>query len=518
MPVKPAFVSLLLLAAPALSFSQAHLPGFSGSIQQLEQSHKAYSPDTATHTSLQSTLSYPLPRDTAQGARIARNFRKDNLAEARLGKLSLVLNPLLELEAGRSTHSGDNPFTAAAGFSIGGQAGRSVAFSIQSLYGSAAVPGYMDSLYRERRVLPGAGIPVSGGSPFSYRYSVFQFRYIASRYFKAEAGRGTCFFGEGYRSLLLSSHASPYYFLRLSTTVWKLQYTNLFTRFQNYIPGVPLKDKFGAFHYLSVALTKRIGLSLFEGVIWQQQDSLGIIRGYDISYLNPAIFLHPVQISRASPDNMLLGANLRYKLSGSLSLYGQFLLDDFNFSKLKEGRGFFQHKYGYQAGLKAFAPFGIKGLFLQGELNVVRPYTYAHKSPLQNYSHMNQPLAHPLGANFREVDALARYSFASGLTVRNRLVLAFPGTDTDSSHYGQDIFRSDYDTDLFSFGNFTGQGIRTTLINNSFEISYPLNSPMGLDLYAGMLYRTQRSSLLSTNDSYVYIGLRTGLRALRNDF
>ena len=42
---------------------------------------------------------------------------------------------------------------------------------------------------------------------------------------------------------------------------------------------------------------------------------------------------------------------------------------------------------------------------------MVRPYTYAHHNPQQNYAHYNQPLAHPLGANFSEFLVMANYKY-----------------------------------------------------------------------------------------------------------
>ena len=57
----------------------------------------------------------------------------------------------------------------------------------------------------------------------------------------------------------------------------------------------------------------------------------------------------------------------------------------------------------YKLGGKYFDAFTVKNLDLQGEMNMVRPYTYTHYDSTANYTHYNQPLAHPLGAGFAEV-------------------------------------------------------------------------------------------------------------------
>ena len=59
----------------------------------------------------------------------------------------------------------------------------------------------------------------------------------------------------------------------------------------------------------------------------------------------------------------------------------------------------FQNKFGYQIGLKARFPNSV---FLI-EYNQVQPYTYGHRTILQNYSHLNQALAHPM-ENFKGIN------------------------------------------------------------------------------------------------------------------
>ena len=133
--------------------------------------------------------------------------------------------------------------------------------------------------------------------------------------------------------------------------------------------------------------------------------------GFDVNYLNPIAMLSALEYSMNSPDNVLVGLNAKYKLPFSSYLYGQFILDEFSLSVLRGDNGFRANKFGYQLGYKIFNSFGIDKLTLQTEYNLVRPYTYAHHNPQQNYAHYNQPLAHPLGANFSELLILSNYKW-----------------------------------------------------------------------------------------------------------
>src|SRR5690606_30976799 len=143
-----------------------------------------------------------------------------------------------------------------------------------------------------------------------------------------------------------------------------------------------------------------------------------------------------------SPDKMHLGLNAKYKVLNNVAVYGQFLLGEFTAKEFFAGNGYIHNKWGAQLGLSGFNAFGVKNLNFLGEVNLVRPYTYSHYDPVSNYSHFSQPLAHPLGANFREFVGIANYSV-------NRFDISVQGNystyglDPDAeTNYGKDIFKS----------------------------------------------------------------------------
>ena len=71
-----------------------------------------------------------------------------------------------------------------------------------------------------------------------------------------------------------------------------------------------LVRKYTTTHYLSWAISKRVNLSFFDAIVWSATDSAGNYRGFDAQYLNPIIFMRPVEFSIGSPDNALMGLNL----------------------------------------------------------------------------------------------------------------------------------------------------------------------------------------------------------------
>src|SRR5690606_22312632 len=130
-------------------------------------------------------------------------------------------------------------------------------------------------------------------------------------HFHLQVGRGANFWGEGYRSLLLSDASTNYNYFRALTDVWRVKYAFMVGQFDNArdFPSrrTPWAGKFSAMHFLSFNVTDWWNIALFEAVVWESEDS-AIDRGLDIHYLDPLIFFRPVEYSLGSSDNSLIGA------------------------------------------------------------------------------------------------------------------------------------------------------------------------------------------------------------------
>ena len=369
---------------------------------------------------------------------------------------------------------------------------------------SLHVQDFIDSL----EIFPGKARIIEKGY-----YTNFRIKYNASKYFTFSTGKSSHFIGDGYRSLFLSDESSSYPFFLIKTSVWKIHYYNLFTTFLDIQQPDNDRKKHSTIHYLDFSLNKNISFGIFESVIWQAKGE-GYNRGYDIEYLNPVIFYRPVEFSKASPDNVLMGLNGSFTYKHFL-LYTQFILDDLNISRRKQAdsdnysSGFFQNKFGYQLGLKISSPYQNIPLSLLFEYNQVQPYTYAHKTAMQSYTHYNQALTHPAGANFKEAILLLNYQIKkSKVLFKYNYIIS--GKDTNNTHYGQNIFLSDFeaerDGEQFSYGNFNGQGIKTNLQNIYAEYSYSFSK---FDLVLGLAYRDEKSSVLESRNFWLNFGIRS---------
>jgi len=336
----------------------------------------------------------------------------------------------------------------------------------------------------------------------------YNLKFNFNKFITADLGKGKHFIGDGYRSLFLSNEHSPYPYLKLTTEFGRVKYYNLYTTFLDMQNPTRDRKKHASIHFLDFQLTKNINIGVFEGVLWQVKDE-NYNRGYDVEYLNPIIFYRPVEFSKHSPDNVLMGANFNVKLKIT-TLYGQILLDDLNISRQKDrdeefAVGFFQNKFAYQLGVKTT----FKSLNFLLEYNQAQPYTYAHKEPMQSYTHMNQALAHPLGANFKEVIAIADYSKGKW-KLSTKLTLVKVGMDSVHTHYGQNIFASDFDAQgdggEYSYGNFNGQGVATQIQTLHTEVAYSLK---WFDVFGSVFYKKKKSDLVDQNSLWYSLGIRT---------
>ncbi|MBK6346947.1 MAG: hypothetical protein IPF68_13610 [Bacteroidales bacterium] len=451
---------------------------------------------------------------------VGRKLFSESLIRVNKPDFRLIIDPLVNFSAGKQTDPERNTWVNTRGFRADGTIGRDFSFHTAFYESQAVFATWTDSVVRQLSVVPGqAKFKPFKENGFDYAFSEGHINYTPSKYFNFRFGHGRNFFGDGYRSLLLSDVAFNYPYLMVTTKVWKLQYVNLYAQMMDLrMPRAdwdPWHKKYTTMHYLTMNVTPWLNLGIFEAIVWNSGDSTGN-RGFDINYLNPVIFYRPVEFSMGSPDNALLGGSLRINLREKAFLYAQLMLDEFKLDHVLKGDGWWANKHGFQLGFKIFDPFDVKNLFLQAEYNHVRPYTYAHNESVQNYGHYNQPLAHPLGANFRETDVIVSYRIQRWL-FDYKLVYSIHGIDTAGLNFGGDIYKP-YLTYVTEFGNKIGQGLKSTLMVNDLRVGWLVNPATNLQLNAGITLRNEISGTHDYSGVLIWFGLRSSLFNLYYDW
>ncbi|HAO46609.1 MAG TPA: capsule assembly Wzi family protein [Ferruginibacter sp.] len=440
---------------------------------------------------------------------------KPNLLEVKTNNFFLALNPVLQFSAGYETGAkNESVYMNSRGVTLRGMIGKKVGFASYITDNQERGPLFYQQQVTGFKAVPGVGFykpfKTNGNDYFDGRgYITFN----AAKSIDIQFGYDKNFIGNGYRSLFLSDWGNSNLFLKLNTRIWKINYQNLFMELMPQFrkAGDTLLDrKYAAMHHLSMNVTKWLNIGLFEGVIFGRKNR------FDFQYLNPIIFYRHIEGTVGSPDNALAGIDFKANIAHRAQLYGQLLLDEFILSEIKNKPTSWVNKWGLQLGLKYVDAFGVKNLDIQVEANRVRPFTYSHNDTISNYTHYNQPLAHPLGANFQEVLGIIRYQPAPKWYVYLQAIYYYQGLDSAGKNFGGNIFR-DYTTRSMNEGFKIGSGNKATCFNGYLQVSYELRENLFLEI-SGQ-YRQYKTLLTPSSSSTIITGgIRLNMFSRRYDF
>jgi len=435
----------------------------------------------------------------------------------------LRVNPIVAFKIGKDANDDNLIFNNTRGVEIRGGIDDRIYFYTNILETQARFPNYVNDYIDKNEVIPNAGLFKTYNSSIfnitdGYDYLLAQgfIGFNVSKHVGVQFGHGQNFIGNGMRSLLISDFATNYFYLKFNTRVWKFNYQNIFAELvagsKSQVQDDLLPKKYIATHHLSYNITPDINIGIFESVVFSRNNQ------FEFQYLNPIILYRSIEHQIGSPDNVLLGLDAKWNFLNQFSLYGQFVLDEFKFDELvTNNNGWWANKYGIQAGLKYIDAFGVDHLDLQFETNIVRPYTFTHRDSSASYTHFNQALAHPLGANFKEFLINVRYVPIKNLFINARLAFFEQGEDNDGSNWGSDLLKS-HNTREQDYGNEIGQGFSSNTVFGRLNVSYQVFHNMFVDL--DYIYRNKDSDLniLDRETNYIGGGIRINLAKQQMDF
>ena len=429
----------------------------------------------------------------------------------------LAVNPVIQQQQSLEAGNNQRVFLNSKGITARGLIGNRVGFDFYLTDNQERTPRFVQRLEDKFLAVPGAGFyknfKKTAYDYFDARGSVY---FNAGRYFNFQFGYDRNFIGNGYRSVILSNFATNYLFFKVNTRIWKLDYTNLFMELfpQNKSnPGnLLLPKKYAAMHRLSINVNRWLNVGLFESVVFGRPNR------FEFSYLNPVIFLRSIEQQNGSPDNAIVGLDVKANVGHQGQLYAQFMLDEFLLRELRAGKGWWGNKFAIQLGGKYIDGFGIKHLDLQGEINIARPFTYTHLDSIANYTHYNQPLAHPLGANFVETIGILRYQPKPRWMGELKLIMMKQGVDTGTGSIGSNIFRT-YTTRSFEYGYTLPSGLIGNGINASLLVSYEVMENLFLD--GSLMYRKLSAAGrpdVSSSTKMLTVGVRLNMFRREYDY
>lgn len=437
----------------------------------------------------------------------------------------LHVNPQLYFALGNKAGNNQNTFLNTRGIEIKGRIAERLGFYTSFSDNQARFANYVNEKVHyytndssSTPVVPYEAFAKTfknNGYDFITARGYFTFELI-KKYVDVQFGYDKNFIGNGFRSLILSDNAAPYTFLKLNTHIWKFHYQNIFAQMNGEVTNATIlyPKKYMAIHHLSLNIGKHLNIGVFESIVFGRADSTKN-GSFDIAYLNPVIFYRSIEQSNGSYDNSTMGLDFKVIALKSVSIYGQLMLDEFVLSEIKANNGWWGNKYGVQLGLKYIDVASIKNLDLQVETNIVRPYTYSHEDSYRNYTHYNQPLAHPMGSNFKEGLAILKYQPLKKLTFTTKGIVTVWGDDSTTAknsvtnNFGGNVSKSYLPiAQANTYNNTIGQGIKNNIMFLSLQASFQLKPNFFIE--ATYIYRKQTSDLAIKNiqTNYLSLGIR----------
>jgi hypothetical protein len=501
--------SLMMCCLPAgwLSAQNYQMPLERRITESIENHHSAV--DTFMHTAMKPFHARSVQRDSVPriNNRDKRYFSTTeaslfgtHMFEVREDDFTFLVDVVLDLELGfefsdsTGWGTGSNLYNNTRGVAAYGTIGDRVSFHATVFENQSRFPYFLHAYGDSLQVVPGQGRfkeNFAGTRDYNSATGVVSVR--ATPWLDVHFGHGKHFIGHGYRSMLLSDVAFNYPYLRLQAESpnRKWQYTTT-TAELNSLERLPLGDvpeslfqrKGFAFKYLSYFPHSRVELGLFEATTFQRWDSTGTQR-YPVTFFQPLPLVNAAVIGFNDVHKNILGLNAKLKLTDHVHLYGQYVLD-------RSESGF----NGFQVGL--FANHLLKNLSLRLEHNEGGAGLFSHPLPLQNYSHMNQPMAHPLGMAFSEQVIILQHH-------KNRFWSEWRGFHQRNSAGNHGNISAPTEVALLADAR-----PQTTLISD-LRIGYTVNPTSNSHAIIGWMWRDRSNDAGHFVTSYYYVAFRVSV-------
>lgn len=228
-------------------------------------------------------------------------------------------------------------------------------------------------------------------------------------WFNLEFGREFLRMGTGYSDrLLLSDNAPVFDFLKLDAKYKSLRFVfvhgSLLSDSATF-PGTMVAEpdfssKYLALHRLQWSLFGLLNVGASEMVIYQRLSP-------EFAYLNPINFFKSAEHSLRDRDNASLAFDVEMFPAAGYKLYGSWLIDDIDFSKM--GTGWWGNQFGWQGGIQMAAVAGIPNFDVGLEYTRIEPYVYSNRIVGNNVTHNNVVVGHHLAPNSDELFVQFQY-------------------------------------------------------------------------------------------------------------
>jgi len=243
----------------------------------------------------------------------------------------------------------------------------------------------------------------------------------------------------GYSSMnspILSDNVNPLPHIEWSTRTTHLRYKFLHARLSpNDIPKADtLNDRRNiSAHRVEFDVSPNFEFAFTELVVYANRD-------YELAYLNPVNFLYSEEHVQGDLDNLLMALDFKWRLHPGFSAYGTWFFDELNWYKLFSG--WWGNKFVFQLGVNYYPHKNLPSVNI--EYTAARPWTYAHKYPINSFTSAGRILGLKQGPNTEILHFGTNWQLSSKFNLAGEVDFLARGDDLGSDPLISYLERGDF--------------------------------------------------------------------------
>lgn len=446
---------------------------------------------------------------------------KGNMFEVNIPDFYVSLNPVTNQQQSRETDFGDRVYVNAKGFALRGLIGKKIGFHFFATDNQELGPQPFRNFLDTFKVVPGAGYwkLFKGDRGVDYFDAKGSVSWAIGRHVTMQFGYDQHFIGNGYRSMLLSNFSPNALFFKANGRWKNLDYTTLLMELKptKALFGDILVDrKYMAIHHIAYNAAPWLTIGAFEAVTFAGRNK------FNLSYFQPVFLVNTLRDAKETKNNVQLGLDVKANIAKQWQVYAQGLIDGLAPNNAKGGDNWWGKRVSYQAGIKYIDALGIANLDWQIELNSASPFTYTAADSGMAYMHYLQPLAHPLGANFKEWIGIIRYQPFAKWYLFGRLNYWQQGVDSAKFNFGGKLTRNNLllgegGSRLRNNGYPLLAGTTQKVLNTAITVSYEIKENLFIDLN-GMYRIAKTVNKKDVTTSVITVGIRWNMYRREYDY
>lgn len=217
-------------------------------------------------------------------------------------------------------------------------------------------------------------------------------------------GRDYLRWGPGQKDfLLLSGFAPPFDMLKVEGTVGDFKFLFFAAALDEKVVSDTLYKRYLSGHRINFKPKPYLELGASEVMVYGGAD-----RHFELYYLNPVLLYYGEQFNQRKDDNPLWSFDLSFTRIRNFELYGEFLIDDFQYDFKTEPQ-----QIGFKLGANQADLFSLKGSFLNLEYIRINNWVYGQNKSWNLYTHHDISMGSFLGPDADKISLLSLYHLSS---------------------------------------------------------------------------------------------------------